>query len=64
MYIATSKRGIVAFTSNYYAVSEPSIAVNTVNFDRKPVGKTVADFDNGAIIFGRETRGKDIIMVV
>lgn len=64
MYIATSERAIVAFISYYYAVTEPIIAGNTANFDRKPAGKTAADFDNGAIIFGKETRGKDIITVV
>jgi len=64
VYIATSKLGIVAFISNYYTVTEPSIAVNMANFDRKLIGKTNADFDNGAIIFGRETQGKDIITVV
>jgi len=64
VYIATSDRATVAFVSYYYAaVTGPSIAGNTVNFDWKPVGKTAADFDNGAIIFGRETREKDIITV-
>lgn len=54
MYIVTSESAIVEFISYYYAVTEPSTAGNTENFDRKPVEKTAADFDNGAIIFGSQ----------